>query len=260
MSKISAVIVDDEYANRELIRSLITGLSPDYEIVAEASGIEEAFMQVTRLKPLVVFLDIKMPDGTGFDFLRKFTRIDFEVVFISGFDEYAHKAFEYNALDYVLKPVNLNKFKDMLARVENRISNNVKYFANLHEILQSYHVNDTVIVKIPIHHKDRVLLLDVDDIAYVKADEGNTVFYMSKNERYFSAKKLSTFAFILESFPFFLKISRGSYVNINTIVSYSKGMLSYITLKDGSVHELPRRKKTEILEILSAIKGEKYEE
>jgi len=251
MSRINCVIIDDEKGNRELITSLITHLNEAYLITGEADGVESGFNLIKEQKPAVVFLDIRMQDGTGFNLLSKFPSVDFEVVFISGFDEYALKAFEYSALDYVLKPVDVQKFSETLSRVQKRILDHTGYFENLKRALQSYDGSELMITRLPIHHHDRVVLLDLKEVMYILSEEGYSAFYRSANEKYLSSKQLSDFAFILESFPNFIRVSKGCYININFISSYSKGLLSKVTLQDGSTHEISRRKKTEILDLLS---------
>jgi two-component system, LytTR family, response regulator len=250
MSNITAVIIDDEAFNRDLLRSLISQLHPDFIVTGEAATITEGYKTIQALKPDVVFLDVKMPDGTGFDLLKLFDTISFEVVFVSGFDEYAVKAFDYNALDYVLKPVDLDKFGNTLNKVRSRVLNNVNYLGDLKKIIETYDVQDAIITKIPIHYNDKVILLPVNEIMYIQSQQGCTCFYRSHSEKHLSAKQLSDFDFILEHFPNFLKITKGTYVNLNFIESYSKGFDCTITMKDGSIHEISRRKKSQVLEMI----------
>lgn len=254
MNKVSAIIIDDEVFNRDLLRSLVDQLHSGFNIIGEAATVSKGYETINRLKPDVVFLDIKMPDGSGFELLQMFDRIFFEVVFVSGFDEYAVKAFDYNALDYVLKPVDLSKFSNTLNKVHTRLLNKINYLNDLKNIIETYDAQDTIITKIPIHYHDKVILLPVNEIMYIQSQQGCTCFYKSQHEKYLSAKQLSDFDFILGSFPNFLKISKGMYINLNFIEQYSKGFDCTVTLKDGSVHEISRRKKSQVLEIISKIK------
>jgi two-component system, LytTR family, response regulator len=250
MNEIIAVVVDDENSCRELIRTLTPQLNDSFVIAGEAASAEQGYEEIIRLKPSVVFLDIQMPNATGFDMLRKFSRIDFEVVFISGFDEYAIKAFEYNALDYLLKPINADKFAHTLQKVKDRIINNFNYFEAVTKAVQLYEPNALRINKVPLHHRGQVILLDPKEIMYVHARETCTEFVRTKTEKYTSSKRLSDFAFMFDDFPNFVRISKSCYINVNFIASYSKGLVSCIEMKDESVHEISRRKKTEILKIL----------
>jgi two-component system LytT family response regulator len=252
MNEINTVIIDDEPFNCELIKSFISHLKPGFIVCGEAGSVSEGYKLIRRVKPDVVFLDIKMKDGTGFDLLNLFNELPFEVVFITGFDEYALKAFEYYALDYILKPVNPAKFSDTLKKLEDRVLTKTNY-NNLKKIVESFAPYETTITKIPVHHHDKVMLLDLNRIAYIKAEEGCTQFYLSKDEKYTSSKQLSDFCFIVDNFSNFLRISKGTYINLNFVASYSKGLDCTITMSDGSAHEVPRRKKTQMLEAIQRL-------
>ena len=119
---IKAVIVDDEKANRINLRSLISKYSSDVEIVAEASDVSEGYTIISAEMPHLVFLDIRMPEGTAFDLLDRFERIEFEVIFITAYDEYALRAFRFNALDYILKPIKIDELINGITRARIRIS------------------------------------------------------------------------------------------------------------------------------------------
>jgi len=250
MNKIKAVVIDDETSNRRLITKLITQLNGGFEIAGEAKNINAAYDLIIDVKPELVFLDIRMPSGTGFDLLERFNKIDFEVVFISGFDSYALKAFDFNALDYVLKPINPVKFSRTLAKVQMRIEAKVYKSVTLKDILKSYDSKQLIISKIPVHNGNNVVLLNISDIIHIKSEERYTVFKMKTDEKYVSSKELSDFTFILENHPHMVRASKSVFINLNFVSSYSKGMACFLTMADETVIEVPRRKKSEILEFL----------
>lgn len=251
MRKINAIVVDDEVANRRVIISLVQKLNPWIEITGEAGNVAEAYALIHKLKPDLVFLDIKMPDGTGFELLEKFEQINFDIVFISGFDSYALKAFDFNALDYVLKPINPKKFETVLNKVQVKITSRNLNPEQFTEIVKSYDPKKTIISKIMIHDGNRVSLLNIEDILSVRSEDQCTRFTMENDEKFLSSKELSDFSFILEQHPFMVRVSKSAFINVNYIKNYSKGNICIITMKDESEVEVPRRKKTEILHILS---------
>jgi two-component system, LytTR family, response regulator len=121
MSKIRVVVIDDEHFNRGLITLLIRRFRPDFEIAAEADSVRDGWKAIREQRPDVVFLDIKMPDGSGFDLLKMFKVVPFETIFVTGFDEFQQNASELNAIDYVLKPIDLDKFQQALSNVEQKV-------------------------------------------------------------------------------------------------------------------------------------------
>lgn len=253
MTEIKTLIIDDEFSNRNLVKELILKLNSGYTIIGEAKNAEEGFKLINKLKPDLIFLDIKMPGESGLDLLKRFEDPFFEVVFITGFDEYAIQAFEHHALDYILKPIQEQKFKTALDSIKLRFDNRLSNLDNLKQIIRSYRSSDAVITKIPVHHKNKVVLLDMNELLYIKSDKGCTVFFTLQSEEYISAKKLAEFEFIINRFPNFIHINRGTYINMNSIKSYSKGSDCFIVLKNGTVFDISRRKKAEILAVLSAV-------
>ena len=105
MSKYTALIVDDESGNRELLRLLLQDHCPEVEVVGEADGVNSGQDQVEELDPDILFLDIKMPDGDGFQLLEKFAKPRFQLIFVTAYDQYAVRSFKYSAVDYLLKPL-----------------------------------------------------------------------------------------------------------------------------------------------------------
>lgn len=247
---IRTVIIDDEYLNRDLISKLIHKLNEKFDIIGTAENIDDGFNLIAKHNPDLIFLDIKMPGGNGFELLKRFKNPKFEVVFITGFDEYALQAFDFNALDYVLKPIDTFKLSNTLDKVYNRISNKSSLTSQLKEILRNYDGESYIISKIPIHHGDKVELIDITDIITIEADKGYTVFNTVNSCEFISSKQFSTFEFIVEKHRYFVKINKGLYINTKFIKNYSKGETCFITLKNDKFFEVSRRKKTKILSLL----------
>ncbi|MDI1356501.1 MAG: response regulator transcription factor [bacterium] len=254
MMKIRALVIDDEVSNRGLITKYIKELNSNIEVVGEADNVRTGVDRIKELKPDLIFLDIKMPDGSGFALLDQFDEINFEIVFISGFDSYALKAFEFNALDYVLKPIDSVKFARTLLKVQSTIEKKLGPAHELRALYQSYDVTQLIITKIPVHIHNQVVLLAAEELIYLQAQDGCTLFKTIFNEKYLSSKQLSDFEFILENLPQLIRVSKGTYVNLNHVSSYSKGATCFLTMKDQTVIEISRRKKSDILTLLNGKK------
>lgn len=250
MKKIRAIVIDDEFYNRKLISKLVVQTNSNFEVIGIAEDIEEGFALIIELQPDLVFLDIKMPGGSGFDLLRKFENPPFEVVFVTGFDEYAMQAFEFNVLDYILKPIDTSKLSKTLEKVAHRIFNKLSIADNLKEITKLYDVNSSFLSKIPIHVSDKVVLLVINDIISIKSENGYTEFKDIQSNKYLSSKILSDFEFIFDAIPHFVRLHKSVYINSNYVKHYTKGQICIITLIDETSFEVSRRKKTEILALL----------
>lgn len=250
MNKINAIVIDDEFLNRNLITQLVVKTNENFNIITSAEDIDEAYKLINEHKPDVIFLDIKMPKGSGFDLLKKFNKPEFEVVFVTGFDQYAIQAFEFNALDYILKPIDITKLKVTLERIQTRFYDKISIPSNLKNFLNTYDDNGIVISKIPIHYKDKVILIDLKEIISIETNVGYTKFNIINSKSQLSSKQLSSFEFIIDSYKNFIRINKGVYINSNFIKNYSKGPICIISLIDGSSFEVSRRKKSEILEVI----------
>jgi len=249
---IPTLLVDDEVHNRNVLRSLISSHCPGLEIIDEASTADEAFLKINMLKPALVFLDIKMQKKSGFDLLRMFTEINFEVVFVTAFDRYAIKAFEFGALGYILKPIDSRKLTNAVAKAVERIRSNESNNMALHFIKTLSDTND-LLSRLPVHHHDKVIFINVPDISFIEAKEGHTTLTLFDNTHYFSSKDLVKYEAVLEGAGNFIRISKSVIINTHYIKSYSKGEPCIIEIKTGQTFEVSRRRKTEILKILKAL-------
>lgn len=242
-------IVDDEKNSREVLKELISQFFIEGKIVGEASNIEDAFLKINSQKPDLVLLDIQMPTGNGFNLLKKFEDVFFDVIFITSYDQYAINAIKFNALDYLLKPVDINLLKSALDKAFQSLNRKrikkIQYINLLNDI---ENVSPTE-KKIVIHEKETVKLLKVTDVMYFEGDINYTYIY-TKTERYTSSKNIKEFEEYLSNNTNFVRSHRKYIINMNYIVSYSKGEPFYLIMENGSQLEASRRKKAEVLEKL----------
>lgn len=249
MRGIRSIIIDDESANRNVLNSLLKEHCPSIELIGNVSSAEEGYELICETKPDLVFLDIKMVSRTGFEMLRMFEEIFFQVVFVTAFDEYALQAFEFNAIDYILKPIDYTKLIRAVKKVEQAVhfGNN----SNIIHFIESIDERNQFVKKIPFHQKDRVLIVDLDNISYIQASRNYCEVVTEDNQRIISTKPLSDYDILLQPYSQFLRINKSVLINIHHILKYSKGMECVITMKHSKEDfEVSRRKKTEILRYL----------
>jgi len=247
--KITAILVDDEADNRELLQRMLADF-PSVEIVGQASDVDEAYRLVCEHSPQLVFLDIQMPKANGFNLLTRFDTVPFEVIFVTSYDQYAINAIKFNALDYLLKPLDFESLDQAIQRVKQRLDQQTGNRVQIVNLL--YNLDDMNRERrFAIHSGERVRILNAGDIHYVEAEGRYCHIYTSSGEKHTTARNLKEFEEYLGSNSPFVRTSRSFLLNTFYIKSYSKGDPFIIELRDGKTFEIPRRKKAEILEKLT---------
>jgi two-component system LytT family response regulator len=245
------IIVDDEIAQQELLQDLLNTNFPDILIMAVCSSVDEALETIPKLKPELVFLDVKMPPKTGFDLLRELGTIDFEVIFTSSFEHFAIQAFRVSALDYLLKPSHINDMRDALSKLDTRKSTNLQssQIKNLLSNLQTPKVESQ---RIALGTSTGLVFARVSEIVRCAAERHLIVFFLEDQTQIVVSKSLKECEDILIPMGF-VRIHQSHLVNIAFIRKYTKGEGGYIELEDGTVLEVSRRKKDELLEALNKL-------
>jgi two-component system, LytTR family, response regulator len=243
-----AILIDDEYSNRLLLANMLKKHCPEVNVVGDAESADIAFEMINRLQPDLIFLDIKMSEKNGFDLLRLFKEINFEIIFVTGFDEYAIKAFEFNAIDYILKPLDYMKLIDAVKKAESR---HYIHPDNMIRFVHSLEEKTNYIKRVTVHGKDKVHVIDLNDIVYIAADRNYSEILDIKKQRHISAKPLSDYEELLEPLRNFIRVNKSYLINSNHISSYTKGTDCVIRMNGCEKEiEVSRRKKTEILLLL----------
>ncbi|MDH4471695.1 MAG: LytTR family DNA-binding domain-containing protein [Fluviicola sp.] len=251
MNSIKSIIIDDESANRLVLESFLKKHCPSIDVIGSAESAAEGYGMIRDLTPNLVFLDVRMPTQTGFDLLRMFDEIPFHVIFITAYDEYAIQAFEFNAIDYLLKPIDYQKLIKSVAKVEEAIR--LKNNANVIHFVNSVDEKQKLLKSITLHKKDKVQLVDITQIAYIQAKRNYCEVITSDNERLVSSKTLLNYEQLLQHYSNFLRINKSVMINIHFISEYTKGSSCFIYMKNGTEElEVSRRKKGEILQFLKA--------
>lgn len=246
------VIIDDEINGRETVRQYLSFYCDDVEVIGEANSVESGVELLSKQTPDIVFLDIQMQDGTGFNLLEKLPQRNFKVIFVTAYDQYALKAIKFSAADYILKPVDPDEFVDAVQRVqaelatqqENQTSDN-----RLDELLTISKKNDFTKVGLPT--SSGIQFVKVDDIVRCEADGSYTQVFMSTGERIMVSKNLKIYEDLFSGNSF-LRVHKSHLINISYIDKYMNtgGDGGSIAMADGSVVEVSRRKKDELLSML----------
>ncbi|OFY34139.1 MAG: hypothetical protein A2W91_06620 [Bacteroidetes bacterium GWF2_38_335] len=247
MSKIKAIIIDDEKNSRIVLRNLLESEFGEIEIVSEASSADEAYNKINTHTPDLIFLDIQMPKANGFSLLKRFETIGFEIIFVTSFDNYAINAIKFSALDYLLKPVEI---PDLRAAVQKAIVTIVKKENSQPQIINLINSisNENSDKKIAVHTGNKVKLISIPQIMYIEGDRRYCHLNLISGEKYALAKYLKDFEDFFENTSSFIRISKGFIINAAHIKEYSKGDPFIIKMANDITFEVARRRKKEILE------------
>lgn len=249
---IQILIVDDEAAGRGILAKLIPTILSTTFTIQEARGVTEALEIIATNKIDILFLDVQMPEQNGFDLLRQIKQIDFEIIFVTGFDKYAVHAFRFNALDYLLKPVDIEELKLAVLKAVKRINEKKSSAEHIKHLLPA--VEDiSYDKKIAIHITDKVVFIDIKSISHIQASDNYSELITCKNEKFITPRLLKEFEVYFEYLPAFIRISRSVIINAKCIKSYSKDFPCIVEMQTGVSFEISRRKKADVLKILEQL-------
>lgn len=251
---LKCILIDDEENGRDVLRNLIVSYCQGVTIVAEAANITSAAQLIKLNNPDFIVLDILMPGGTGFQLLQSLPEINFEVIFVSSYDKYAIQAFKFSAVDYLLKPVEIDDLLRAIDRVRSRVHLNQKRgFDQYSKLIQNLN-NESEHQVLTVQKGDHVLFIDVKDILYLEAESNYTHLATFNGEKYILSKTLRYYEELFHLIPFLIRVNRSFIVNIRALRSYSKTEPTVISLINGLEIEIGRRKKTELLNLVSTLK------
>ena len=245
---IRCVIVEDEEMARNVLKSLLAQYCPDVMVCAEADDVISGKNMIETFRPDLVFLDIEMPGGSGFKLLTSIENKDFEVVFITAYEQFAIKAIRHDALDYILKPIDP---KELVAAVEK--VNEAKYKKTLKKqydnLLKNLDPEQLVVRKISLSTADKIHLIDVDDIIRCESDNYYTIIFFKDGTSLMVSKTLKDMEQKLEEYDF-VRTHKSHLVNMRCIMNFIKDEMM-VVMTDGTKVPVSKRKKEKILEVIN---------
>lgn len=241
MNKLKAILVDDESSAREVLANLLSRYSAQIELVQQCENVLEAVEAIKIHQPDVVFLDIEMPNYAGYEIVKFFDKIDFDIVFITAYDQYALKAFEVSAIDYILKPIALDRFnrtiEKLLEKAERKTS--LQQLELLTKTLKNEPVEQMVVLDKGYKH-----FIDLREIVCIEAQESYCKLYLSTSKTFLISKKLKYYETLFAENKLFFRTHKSWIVNTTFLESYSKTNLE-VKLANGLSAKLSRYKITD---------------
>lgn len=249
--KIRTIVIDDESAFVGNLESILESRESTVELVGDARSVEEGLAKIDELEPDLVFLDIQMEDGTGFDLLEKCDRKDFKVIFVTAYDQYAIEAFRFSAIDYLLKPVVSTDLWEAVDRAVVEIEKS-KTGLQINVLMDNIHMLSKEKKKLVLRESDTLHVVRLEEILWCTADGSYTKFHLQDGLQIIVSQHLKEFEDILDKNGFF-RAHRSYLVNVNKIRKFDKREGGIIYLDDGSTLPVSVRKKEKLLEILSQL-------
>ena len=245
---ITVIIVDDEEKSRKTMLSLLTTYCLNVKVCELCDSVDTAVAAIEKHKPDLVFLDIEMPFHNGFNLLERIKNPDFKVVFVTAYDRYAIQAIKYNAMDYLMKPVNVQELKQTVEKFEEREKSTKKNdsFEALLTMIK------TKLAKIAVPTFEGLKMVNSADIIKCIANDTYTTLYFTDGKKLMVSKLLKEYEDLLEPFNFF-RIHNSVLINLSHVTKYIKGDGGSVLMSDGETCEVSRRKKNELMNRLSLI-------
>ncbi|MEM1214700.1 MAG: LytTR family DNA-binding domain-containing protein [Bacteroidota bacterium] len=242
----NAIIIEDQVAAEQHLRNLIQQHCPNIQVVGTASTVVQGAKLWREQRPDLLFLDIELPDGTGFDLLDILGDQVKNVIFTTGLDDQAIRAFRYAAIDYLLKPIDA----ELLRAAVERIRKTTRTPSEQHQLLQSmYRHTDQLPTRIAVHAQDRIQLVEIADILRLEAESNYTTFHLVGNKRIVVGKTLKNFAELLDAHQF-LRVHQSHVVNPSAIKAFIKTDGGYLLLTNESKVPVSVRRRQLLMDFL----------
>lgn len=246
---VNAIIIDDEVLMRQNIEKMVHEHCHNVNLVALADSVNSGIAAIKRHHPDLVLLDIRMNDGTGFDLLRQLEPVDFKVIFITAYDEYAIRAIKYSALDYLLKPVDPEDLKQAIDKAERLVVKELN--AQLTVLAENIKQEDASLKKIILKTHDAIHLVSVRDIIYCESDENYTTFHLA-GSKIMTSRTLKEYEELLGESGFF-RVHKSYLINVSCITRFEKAEGGSVVLNHTVRVPVSSRKREQLLEMLDRI-------
>lgn len=244
----TAIIIDDESSSRNALKQKLNNHCKDILIVAECENGEEGISAIEEQQPDIIFLDVEMPRMNGFTMLQQLQYRNFELIFITAYDHYAIKAIKFSALDYLVKPVEVEDLKaavEKAAQKKNRLPGNER----LELLLQNFMNEKKEQLRIAIPSMDGLQFVNITDIIYLEAQSNYTIIYLKNNAKLTVSKTLKDFEELLSP-AVFIRIHHSHIINSQAVERYIKGEGGQVVMKNGITLDVARRKKEEFMKAI----------
>ncbi len=246
---IRTVVIEDEQLSRTMLLKLLQEHCMQLNVVAAADSVSTGLTAIAEQRPQLVFLDIELQSETSFEILERLPEINFELIFTTAFDHYALRAIKFCAIDYLLKPIDLNELLMAVAKAEKRL--NHQYLnQNLGVLLNNLKTGSQNNHRIALPTLEGLLFVRVSDIIYCESDGPYTRFFLKQPEKIITSKHLKEYENLLDGYNFF-RIHKSYLVNLQEIQKYVRGEGGHLIMSNGAALSVSKLRKDDFLHIYS---------
>jgi two-component system, LytTR family, response regulator len=245
---LKTILIEDEPNSLEALTTLILNYSSNLEIIGTAGSVNEAVKIIIAQKPQLVFMDVRIADGTGFDVLKKLPSINFELIFVTAYDSYAMEAIKFSAVDYLMKPVGIQDFEEAIERVGKRVEEKNQH-RNIETLLFNLAQQNNDQKKISIPTVTGYEFINMKEVIWCGSDGAYTAFYLSTKQKMISTRHLGFYEELL-THKNFCRINHSIIINMQHIKRYVKGKGGHVVMNDETELEISQRRKADFLEKL----------
>lgn len=248
---IRAIIIDDEEDGREALRLAVQRYCPEVNIISVCESPQIGIRAIDNLKPDLVFLDVQMPEMSGFDVLQKVSTAPLAVIFVSAYDRYAIKAIKFSALDYLLKPIDIDDLIQAVNRAKESFDYRHRNF-QYQSVLNNVQHKSGKISRLAVPTLEGIDFFDTHEIVYCEADGNYTCLHLANQAKKLVSRNLKDFENILGESGF-CRVHHSFLINIDHVQKYVKGEGGYVIMSSGQKVDISRRKKEEFLAMLDKV-------
>ncbi|HEY0653739.1 MAG TPA: LytTR family DNA-binding domain-containing protein [Chryseosolibacter sp.] len=242
---LKSIIVDDEFKSRESLKALIEKFCESIEVATLCQNGDEAIRAIAEYKPDIVFLDIQLQRESGFDILEKLDKVEFEIIFTTAYSEFAVRAFKFSAIDYLLKPVDVNDLRNAVEKARKRILGNIS--ERMNQLAQTIKGNTFKHSRLAVPSSEGLVFVSVDNILYCEASGNYTNIHMSDGRKFVVSRTLKEYEEMLDGLDFF-RIHNSFLINLHLIKKYIRGEGGQVVMTNDQALDVSKAKKKSFLE------------
>jgi len=248
MEKLKAIIVEDEESSQQALKNMLEDYCQNIVVTGMAVTVDGAIELINKQHPDIIFLDIELPGKTGFKLFDSFTKPDFEVIFTTAYDKYAVKAFKMSAIDYLLKPIDLEELRAAIEKAQkqrklNLLSQKIQIFKD--------HMSE-VVKKLALPTQSGIVFVELEDIVRCEATGSYTIFYLQNGDTVLVSKTLKIYVELLEDFNF-CRINRRDLINLKFVKEYRRQNKGMVVMSDGAILSVSEGRKETYLKKMGFI-------